>query len=123
MKTKKELAQLLEVKKNEPTALKNFYKSTDDYTIFANKDSAGLSIKVNYSAGWHEDVHNEDVFKLMSNGRLRASIQIGEGNIANYAKQMYNLNEKAGGEEQGLKVDDYIKILQMYYKAKSDAQK
>jgi hypothetical protein len=123
MKTTRELITELSKKVEEikEVQLKRFYKSTDDYTVFADETSAGFTIKVNPRAGWINDLNNPNRFKLMEGGRERGNVTWREGNVAQVAKVMFDQNDKAGGEAQGLKVDDYVKILNMFTKAKQEA--
>jgi hypothetical protein len=117
MKTNKEIVALLSDEVNLAA------KYGKDYTIAVGSDYARLTINVSDWAAWITDANDDRIFKLMESGKERARVTWRSGSIADLAKLLYSQNDKASGEQQGLKVQDYIKIIEEYQKDKKQAQK
>jgi len=73
---------------------------------------ASIAINVSNSGGWSTNVHNPDEIKLMSNGRLLASVYWKEGNIDSFASRMHSIAEKEDGSNY-LTKEQYADVLRV----------
>ena len=72
------------------------YQSSGHWTVMVDSNSSMCDIRVNHSAGWRLDPHDdrEETWELLDNGRQRATIYFRSGNIDKFAKQMFDLNDR-----------------------------
>jgi hypothetical protein len=92
-------------------------QSGNGWSVYKFDDLIHFDIKVNQSARWSTDVHDSkgETIKLMDAGKKRATLRFKEGNINNFAEQMYKLNdETTWGEKQGLTAKDYADVLRVW---------
>lgn len=76
-----------------------------------------MDIKVNSSAGWDLDPHDdrEETLRLMDAGKKLSTLKLKEGNIETLAKEMHDLtNKTTWGEKQGLTSKDYADIIRVF---------
>ena len=93
------------------------YQSEGHWTVVVDSNSSGLDIRVNHSAGWRLDPHDEkeETFELLDNGRQRATLYFKSGNIDKFAKQMFDLNDRTThGNATKLTAKDYGDILRVW---------
>ena len=93
------------------------YQSSGHWTVVVDSNSSGLDIRVNHSAGWRLDPHDEkeETFELLDNGRQRATLYFKSGNIDKFAKQMFDLNDRTThGNATKLTAKDYGDILRVW---------
>lgn len=93
------------------------YQSSGHWTVVVDSNSSGLDIRVNHSAGWRLDPHDEkeETFELLDNGRQRATLYFKSGNIDKFAKQMFDLNDRTThGNKTKLTAKDYADIIRVW---------
>ena len=93
------------------------YQSSGHWTVVVDSNSSGLDIRVNHSAGWRLDPHDEkeETFELLDNGRQRATLYFKSGNIDKFAKQMFDLNDRTThGNATKLTAKDYADIIRVW---------
>ena len=93
------------------------YQSEGPWTVVVDSNSSGLDIRVNNSAGWRLDPHDEkeETFQLLDNGTQRAVMTFKEGNIDAFAQKMWDRNsETTHGEKEGLTSKDYADIIRVW---------
>jgi mRNA-degrading endonuclease RelE of RelBE toxin-antitoxin system len=82
-----------------------------------DSNSSMCDIRVNQSAGWRLDPHDdrEETWELLDNGRQRATIYFKSGNIDKFAKQMFDLNDRTTwGNKTKLTAKDYADIIRVW---------
>ena len=93
------------------------YQSSGHYTVQVDSNSSMCDIRVNHSAGWRLDPHDdrEETWELLDNGRQRATLYFRSGNIDKFAKQMFDLNDKTTwGNKTKLTAKDYADIIRVW---------
>ena len=93
------------------------YQSSGHWTVMVDSNSSMCDIRVNHSAGWRLDPHDdrEETWELLDNGRQRATIYFRSGNIDKFAKQMFDLNDRTTwGNKTKLTAKDYADIIRVW---------
>lgn len=93
------------------------YQTGEGWTVFKSGDDFAFDIKVNSSAGWSTDPHDDrnETLRLMDAGKQRATLRFKSGNIDKFAQQMHDLNsETTWGESVGLSAKDYADIIRVW---------
>jgi len=93
------------------------YQSSGHWTVYVDSNSSGFDIRVNHSAGWRLDPHDEkeETLELLDNGRQRATIYFKSGNIDKFAQQMFDLNDRTtNGNQTKLTAKDYADIIRVW---------
>ena len=93
------------------------YQSSGHWTVYVDSNSSGFDIRVNHSAGWRLDPHDEkeETLELLDNGRQRATIYFKSGNIDKFAQKMFDLNDRTtGGNQTKLTAKDYADIIRVW---------
>ena len=93
------------------------YQSSGHWTVMVDSNSSMCDIRVNQSAGWRLDPHDdrEETWELLDNGRQRATIYFKSGNIDKFAKQMFDLNDRTTwGNKTKLTAKDYADIIRVW---------
>ena len=93
------------------------YQSSGHWTVYVDSNSSGFDIRVNHSAGWRLDPHDEkeETLELLDNGRQRATIYFKSGNIDKLAQEMFDLNDRtASGNQTKLTAKDYADIIRVW---------
>ena len=93
------------------------YQSSGHWTVMVDSNSSMCDIRVNQSAGWRLDPHDdrEETWELLDNGRQRATIYFRSGNIDKFAKQMFDLNDRTTwGNKTKLTAKDYADIIRVW---------
>ena len=93
------------------------YQSSGHWTVQVDSNSSMCDIRVNHSAGWRLDPHDdrEETWELLDNGRQRATIYFKSGNIDKFAKQMFDLNDRTTwGNKTKLTAKDYADIIRVW---------
>ena len=93
------------------------YQSSGHWTVQVDSNSSLCDIRVNHSAGWRLDPHDdrEETWELLDNGRQRATLYFRSGNIDKFAKQMFDLNDKTTwGNKTKLTAKDYADIIRVW---------
>jgi hypothetical protein len=93
------------------------YQSSGHWTVYVDSNSSGFDIRVNQSAGWRLDPHDEkeETLELLDNGRQRATIYFKSGNIDKFAQQMFDLNDRTtNGNQTKLTAKDYADIIRVW---------
>ena len=93
------------------------YQSSGHWTVQVDSNSSMCDIRVNHSAGWRLDPHDdrEETWELLDNGRQRATLYFRSGNIDKFAKQMFDLNDKTTwGNKTKLTAKDYADIIRVW---------
>jgi hypothetical protein len=104
------------------------YMSGDGWTAYSDNDGGDVSIKVNSYSGWSIDPHrslgSQDVFRLNSNGKLKAQISLPKGGFSIYdlAKKLHDRAEDEIGVNV-FSVTQYKDILTLYFDMQQDFQK
>ena len=93
------------------------YQSSGHWTVYVDSNSSGFDIRVNHSAGWRLDPHDEkeETLELLDNGRQRATIYFKSGNIDKFAQKMFDLNDRtSSGNQTKLTAKDYADIIRVW---------
>lgn len=93
------------------------YQSSGHWTVYVDSNSSGFDIRVNHSAGWRLDPHDEkeETLELLDNGRQRATIYFKSGNIDKLAQEMFDLNDRTtSGNQTKLTAKDYADIIRVW---------
>ena len=93
------------------------YQSSGHWTVMVDSNSSMCDIRVNHSAGWRLDPHDdrEETWELLDNGRQRATINFRRGNIDKFAQQMFDLNDRTTwGNKTKLTAKDYADIIRVW---------
>lgn len=93
------------------------YQSSGHWTVQVDSNSSMCDIRVNHSAGWRLDPHDdrEETWELLDNGRQRATINFRRGNIDKFAQQMFDLNDRTTwGNKTKLTAKDYADIIRVW---------
>ena len=93
------------------------YQSSGHWTVYVDSNSSGFDIRVNHSAGWRLDPHDEkeETLELLDNGRQRATIYFKSGNIDKFAQKMFDLNDRTtSGNQTKLTAKDYADIIRVW---------
>ena len=93
------------------------YQSSGHWTVMVDSNSSMCDIRVNHSAGWRLDPHDdrEETWELLDNGRQRATLNFKSGNIDKFAKQMFDLNDRTTwGNKTKLTAEDYGDIIRVW---------
>ena len=93
------------------------YQSSGHWTVMVDSNSSMCDIRVNHSAGWRLDPHDdrEETWELLDNGRQRAIVYFRRGNIDKFAQQMFDLNvETSWGNKTKLTAKDYADIIRLW---------
>ena len=93
------------------------YQSSGHWTVYVDSNSSGFDIRVNHSAGWRLDPHDEkeETLELLDNGRQRATIYFKSGNIDKLAQEMFDLNDRtSSGNQTKLTAKDYADIIRVW---------
>ena len=93
------------------------YQSSGHWTVYVDSNSSGFDIRVNHSAGWRLDPHDEkeETLELLDNGRQKATIYFKSGNIDKFAQKMFDLNDRTtNGNQTKLTAKDYADIIRVW---------
>ena len=93
------------------------YQSSGHYTVMVDSNSSMCDIRVNHSAGWRLDPHDdrEETWELLDGGRQRATIYFRRGSIDKFAQQMFDLNDRTTwGNKTKLTAKDYADIIRLW---------
>jgi hypothetical protein len=93
------------------------YQSSGHYTVQVDSNSSMCDIRVNHSAGWRLDPHDdrEETWELLDNGRQRATLYFRRGSIDKFAQQMFDLNDRTTwGNKTKLTAKDYADIIRLW---------
>lgn len=93
------------------------YQSSGHYTVMVDSNSSMCDIRVNHSAGWRLDPHDdrEETWELLDGGRHRATIYFRRGSIDKFAQQMFDLNDRTTwGNKTKLTAKDYADIIRLW---------
>ena len=93
------------------------YQSSGHWTVMVDSNSSLCNIRVNSSAGWRLDPHDdrEETWELLDGGTQRATIYFRSGNIDKFAKQMFDLNDRTTwGNKTKLTAKDYADIIRVW---------
>jgi hypothetical protein len=93
------------------------YQSSGHWTVQVDSNSSLCDIRVNHSAGWRLDPHDdrEETWELLDGGRQRATLYFRSGNIDKFAKQMFDLNDRTTwGNKTKLTAKDYADIIRVW---------
>ena len=103
------------------------YMSGDGWVAYADKDGGNVSIKVDSYSGWDIDPHrylgSQDVFRLNSNGRLKATVFLPKRgfSIYDFAKKLYDTAQSEQGGNV-FSISEYNNILKLYFDMQQDFQ-
>ena len=93
------------------------YQSSGHWTVMVDSNSSMCDIRVNSSAGWRLDPHDdrEETWELLDGGRQRATIYFRRGSIDKFAQQMFDLNDRTTwGNKTKLTAKDYADIIRVW---------
>jgi len=93
------------------------YQSSGHWTVMVDSNSSMCDIRVNSSAGWRLDPHDdrEETWELLDGGRQRATIYFRRGSIDKFAQQMFDLNDRTTwGNKTLLTAKDYADIIRVW---------
>jgi hypothetical protein len=93
------------------------YQSSGHWTVYVDSNSSGFDIRVNHSAGWRLDPHDEreETIQLLDNGRQRATLNFKSGNIDKFGQEMFDLNDRTtSGNQTKLTAKDYADIIRVW---------